>query len=546
MPAQLTYPGVYVEEIPSGVRTISGVATSITAFIGRAKKGPTEKPTTITSYGDYGRKFGGLWLESTMSYAVRDFYLNGGSQAIIIRIERNSAYASIALPTQGSSPPGDLTIRATSSGEWGNGLSVVITAVEDPTAAPGSPPLGTSDFFNLIVYEKNSEGINVKVEEHLNVSLNENDTRYLPRVLKQSSSFVEIEEDTPDSGTWTIPNGRPVNSPIQAPSSPPSPLDGTPILQQLTGGSDGDVLTSAEYLGNDDSQTGVHALKKTDLFNLLCIPPPTRLANTSPNVYQEALTICNDERAMLVVDSPIEWGTNSSQAVDNAKNGLPGLSLSGAATRNAMLHFPRVKMPDPLRDGQIDTFVPCGIVAGAIARNDTARGIWKSPAGIDVGLNGISGLQVDLSDLENGILNPLGINCLRNLPGIGRVIWGARTLRGADILADEYKYIAVRRMLLFLQESLYRGLQWVVFEPNDEPLWSQIRLNVGAFMHNLFRQGAFQGKKKDAYFVKCDSETTNQTDINSGIVNILVGFAPLKPAEFVVIKFQQMAGQIDT
>jgi phage tail sheath protein FI len=156
-------------------------------------------------------------------------------------------------------------------------------------------------------------------------------------------------------------------------------------------------------------------------------------------------------------------------------------------------------------------------------------------------------LSVDLTDNENGELNPLGINCLRAFPITGRVVWGSRTLRGADQLADEWKYIPVRRTALFIEESLYRGTQWVVFEPNDEPLWAQIRLNIGAFMNGLFRQGAFQGTTpKDAYFVKCDKETTTQTDINLGVVNIIVGFAPLKPAEFVVIKLQQMAGQIQT
>jgi phage tail sheath protein FI len=154
---------------------------------------------------------------------------------------------------------------------------------------------------------------------------------------------------------------------------------------------------------------------------------------------------------------------------------------------------------------------------------------------------------VSLTDPENGQLNPLGVNCLRALGPAGRVIWGSRTLRGADQLADEWKYVPVRRTALFIEESLYRGTQWVVFEPNDEPLWAQIRLNIGAFMHNLFRQGAFQGTTpKDAYFVKCDKETTTQNDINLGIVNIIVGFAPLKPAEFVIIKLQQMAGQIET
>jgi phage tail sheath protein FI len=185
-------------------------------------------------------------------------------------------------------------------------------------------------------------------------------------------------------------------------------------------------------------------------------------------------------------------------------------------------------------------------VAGICARTDTARGVWKAPAGLDATLTGVPKLSVALTDSENGRLNPLGINCLRAFPVGGRVVWGARTLRGADQLADQYKYIPVRRTALYIEESLFRGLKWVVFEPNDEPLWAQIRLNVGAFMHDLFRQGAFQGSSPaDAYFVKCDKETTTQNDINLGIVNVVVGFAPLKPAEFVIIKLQQIAGQIE-
>ena len=250
---------------------------------------------------------------------------------------------------------------------------------------------------------------------------------------------------------------------------------------------------------------------------------------------------------MLIVDSPAAWTANKDTAASKAKDGLGALGLSGEAARNAALYFPRVLEADPLRDSQVDTFVPCGIIAGIMARTDTARGVWKAPAGLDAAINGIQGLNVTLNDAENGLLNPLGINCLRVFPVNGRVVWGARTLRGADQLADEYKYVPVRRTALFIEESLYRGTQWVVFEPNDEPLWAQIRLNIGAFMQNLFRQGAFQGKTpRDAYFVKCDKETTTQTDINLGIVNIIVGFAPLKPAEFVVIKIQQIAGDIPT
>jgi len=173
--------------------------------------------------------------------------------------------------------------------------------------------------------------------------------------------------------------------------------------------------------------------------------------------------------------------------------------------------------------------------------------VLKAPAGTEASIGGALGVEYTLTDDQNGVLNPLGVNCIRSLPVFGIVSWGARTLRGSDEEANEYKYVPVSRMALFIEGSLYQGLQWVVFEPNDEPLWSQIRLNVGAFMQGLFRQGAFAGRSaRDAFFVKCDSETTTSTDQALGRVNIIVGFAPLRPAEFVIIQLQQIAGQSAT
>jgi phage tail sheath protein FI len=186
-------------------------------------------------------------------------------------------------------------------------------------------------------------------------------------------------------------------------------------------------------------------------------------------------------------------------------------------------------------------------MAGLFARIDGTRGVWKAPAGIEATLRGVNDLDYNVIDQENGILNPAAINCLRKFPTYGQIAWGSRTLEGADARASEWKYIPVRRLALMMEESLFRSTKWVVFEPNDEQLWAKIRLNVGAYLRSLFIQGAFQnisGNPRDSYYVKCDKETTTQDDINKGIVNIEVGFAPLKPAEFVVIKIQQMPGDI--
>ena len=252
---------------------------------------------------------------------------------------------------------------------------------------------------------------------------------------------------------------------------------------------------------------------------------------------------------MLLIDSPAAWTANPATAVATAAAGVNSLrgSVGNDDARNAAAYFPRLRMPDPLNENRLADFAPGGAVAGIIARTDAQRGVWKAPAGLDASFSGVQEFTYTLTDGGNGVLNPLGLNCLRSFPVAGNVVWGARTLAGADLLASEWKYVPVRRTALYLEESLYRGTQWVVFEPNDEPLWAQIRLNVGAFMQNLFLQGAFQGRSpKEAYLVKCDRETTTQNDINLGIVNIVVGFAPLKPAEFVVIQIQQLAGQIQT
>jgi phage tail sheath protein FI len=213
---------------------------------------------------------------------------------------------------------------------------------------------------------------------------------------------------------------------------------------------------------------------------------------------------------------------------------------------NAAAYFPRPLFPDPLQGYRPRKMPGAGAIAGLFARTDAARGIWKAPAGTDAALRGPAALEVPLTDMENGTINPLGLNANRALPVYGHVVWGARTLVGSDQMASQWKYIPVRRVALYIEESLYRGTQWVVFEPNDEPLWAQIRLNIGSFMHGMFRQGAFQGASpRQAYLVKCDSETTTEADIDLGIVNIIVGFAPLKPAEFVVIQITQLAGQLE-
>ncbi len=394
------FPGVYVEEVSAQVRSIESVHTSITAFVGRALMGPVNTPTTVRNFIEFESIFGGLWIDSTVSYAVRDFFLNGGLEAVILRLQH---------------------------------------------FADNDSPVAT--------------------------------------------------------------------------------------------GMDLDSLSPSDYIG-DGSKTGIFLLKQADIFNLLCIPPPIHGGDTDPEVYSQAVSLCIEKRAMLIMDPPSGWGTPITGAITKAIDGAAAISFPALDTRNVALYFPLVKQIDLLRNGKEELFVPCGIIAGIMARIDSTVGVWKAPAGSNAVMKGISGFQVVVNDRDNGLLNNSGINCLRNLRAHGHVIWGARTFRVSLQVNDEFKYIPVRRTALFIEESIYRGIQWAVFESNDELLWTRLRLSIESFMHNLYRQGAFPGSTpKEAYFIRCGNDTISQNDITQGKLNIIVGFAPLKPAEFVLIHF---------
>jgi uncharacterized protein len=768
-----TYPGVYIEEVPSAVRTIVGVPTSVAAFIGFSARGPTNEPVQIFSYADFERAFGGLHPDSPMSYAVSHFFLNGGAVAWIVRVANGAAVAAIELEDSFDGA-GNVVLTATARGEgaWGNGVQL---AVDFATSNPAS-------LFNLSVTEMAERGGRlqaVRSETFRNLSMDSFSPSYAVDTVNAASNLITLarpgglafntagvsesgiieaadlallgdtartlaisldggpvrEFDIWDEGdglagggfaadmtelasriearvqalapgdlayagftcgesvtgteatlTCTagdsgvdrehssvtfrsasrrnaagilslgLANGgretagaavaRPAangtlwerhDPPIDfAALDDPGALDidlvdgaGTTLANEtvalwagagdrpgdpnafaaqaqaalnalprpefagarvtavdgrlvfVPGGSDGNMRftfnsgpttgggatdfsanaedNSARYLlgsgaggaqsgavpGSDGSppmpadlegsraaKSGLYALEDVDLFNILLLP-----GQTDPALQAVALAYAEERRSFVILDLP---GT-----IDTLPEATAWLAANGSLRhRNAAAYFPRILASDPLQKNRVRAFPNSGFVAGLYSRTDGSRGVWKAPAGTEASLRSARGLEYVLTDGENGVINPLGLNALRNFPAFGPIAWGARTLLGSDALASEWKYVPIRRLALFLEESLYRGTQWVVFEPNDEPLWAQIRLNVGAFMHNLFRQGAFQGASpRDAYFVKCDSTTTTQDDINLGIVNIEVGFAPLKPAEFVIIKLEQIAGQ---
>jgi uncharacterized protein len=273
-------------------------------------------------------------------------------------------------------------------------------------------------------------------------------------------------------------------------------------------------------------------------FNLLCMPDTRVLEQAEAAVaIGAALRYCEARQAFMIVDM-----SSDADSVEGARNWMA--ANRGLASPNGAVYFPSVQVPNPLDLFRLREVAPSGALAGIYARTDATKGVWHAPAGSTAVLRGVRGLSCKLTDAENGEINPLGVNCIRSFPGAGIVSWGARTLVGGDDSSSDYMYVPVRRLALFIETSLYKGLQWAVFEPNGEPLWISIRSASGAFLESLFGQGAFQGTTAShAYFVTCDATTTTQDDIDNGRVNVTVGFAPVKPAEFVIIQLQFLTAQ---
>jgi phage tail sheath protein FI len=291
--------------------------------------------------------------------------------------------------------------------------------------------------------------------------------------------------------------------------------------------------------GLDGVRAGLEALDRVDLVNLLVLPAESAARDDAREIVAEAVGFCERRRAMLLVDPPTSW---NGMAAVRAAMAEGAEAAVGTASPNAALYAPRIRRSDPAQAGVVDTFAASAAVAGVFARTDASQGVWAAPAGTDADLRGADGLEFELGSRDAEALNELGISTLRRFPGRPPVVWGARTLAGADAAASEWKYVPVRRTALFLEEAFDRGLRWTQFEPNDETLWTAVRESVGTFLRELFRAGAFHGNAPDrAYFVKCDRETVTQHDLDTGEFTVVVGFAPIRPAEFVVLRIRARA-----
>ncbi|MCP5048733.1 MAG: hypothetical protein GY940_16300 [bacterium] len=644
--ATLSYPGVYMEEVSSGVRPIAAVGTSTAAFVGQTEKGPDDQARRITNWTEFQKHYGTFYTDSFLPQSVFHFFNNGGSQCYIARVTRSgAAVANVTVHNRAAA--NGIVFSATSKGGWGNYLYLKI---EDGTNDPGNT-------FKLSIRKQDVKDVvpsnfsnTVPMEVHDNLNMDPDSPSYVVTALKNRSNLIEA---TMDVANTVVQSGF-----HKGGFSPPATFDEaitgpqfqinidndgfqTVVLDDITAGTllsvvkdditakvsglsklkastdqtafddflcavindpvKGDYFVLTSGKDSETSSVRVQPSSAADISGLL------KLGDAYGGVSEDGLALRRPANIDVVqvgdanVNAPIAAVTAGSDGsgdldelsystvftlfdkiTDFSLLAVPGIGtptmmdLGMAYCSNRALqdvfyigdmaadedapedaevfrkllttpnsygavYFPWVKALDATGKSQEPVLLPpSGYIAGLYARIDSQRGVWKAPAGIEATINGTVGLAADLTDVEQGNLNLRNINCIRRFPGAGIVNWGARTVTSDP----EWTYVPVRRMAIMLRISIYNGIQWAVFEPNDEDLWGQLRLNLNSFMMTLFRKGAFQGSSpSDAFFVKCDSETTTQDDINLGIVNVQVGFAPLKPAEFVVVSISQKAGQ---
>ncbi|HEX5885198.1 MAG TPA: phage tail sheath subtilisin-like domain-containing protein, partial [Pyrinomonadaceae bacterium] len=554
---ELLHPGVYTLEVSSGVRPIEGVSTSTAAFIGVADKGPipgtilptgrAAQPVMVTSLTDYTRQFGGFRRDSFLTYAVRSFYENGGRRLYIVRVASGASLARVPVFSPPLSPPSStLPIVAANEGAWGNDIWIATDDSSDGDT--------TNNFKLLVMFGKTVEEARANiVETYDNVTFRSATpadpipANYVRTLVNSRSEYIAFQ----------VSPGPPVEV-TSRPTNTPRDPSGRLLPTRLAGGGDGTINT-VDFVGaaaTDSTRTGtgIHALDKITDVNLIAIPGRGDAATINAG-----MAYCKNQRALqdcfFIADVGFIDDVNGARIDGAQPQGVITVSdartfalpvaatpLDKAAGDYGAIYYPWVRAADPIGSGRNPLILlpPSGFVTGIYARIDNSRGVFKAPAGTEAGVSGALTVATTVSDTEQDQLNPIMVNVIRTVPTSGIVVWGARTI-GSN---TEWRYIPVRRMAIFLRVSIYYGIQWAVFEPNDEPLWASLRLNIRAFMLTQFRAGAFQGSKPDdAFFVKCDSTTTTQQDIDNGVVNILVGFAPLKPAEFVVLKLSQKVNQ---
>jgi phage tail sheath protein FI len=517
---EYTYPGIYLAENANLPRTVTPATTALTVFVGPYQRGPVNRAILVTSWSEFSSIFGGIDGSSLAAYAVAQFFLNGGGGAWIIRVAAEDAAPAKATIW-------GLDIEAEGPGAWGDAYSVTFTRRSETLV-------------NVeITTTTGSKTTTVELLQNLYAP----DTRTLAAAITTGSSYITAPAPDADAD---------VELPADAPDEPVA----------LTGGSDGTwTPDSFSEAVTGQFQTGGpldHIAPR--VFNIMCIPDAVWLYEEGdpvapPAIYTDAIAYCKTRQAFVLVDPPAPesatppaWApgalrlptvlppTNPSVGV------LQGLAASQGEENGpyGALYYPWLLINDPINVSRPRAVPPSGTIAGIYANTDASRGVWKAPAGTGAVLVGAVKLtDTSINDEVNGQLNVAGINCLRTFPTYGNIVWGSRTLAGADLIGSTFKYVPIRRLADFIEQSVMQSLRWAVFELNAPPLWATISMQVGAFMAGLYAAGAFGGTSAaEAYHVACDASTTSEDDMLRGIVNIVVGFQPVEPAEFVVLTVQ--------
>jgi phage tail sheath protein FI len=508
MPTYLT-PGVYVEEVQSGARPIEGVGTAVAAFVGFSGAGPFHEPTLVTSWDQYTRTFGGFTEGAYLAHAVYGYFANGGSAAYIVRVggSRDDASAPAAERAAPAAPPAELGGFLFAARPGVSGVSVEVADADGE-----NPP---EDRFKVLVRQGD------QVAETYEASTRRNVKGYLVTQAR-SSKLIEVTER---QGAQT---GRPANGTValaDAPGGAPAATGSGAVVR----------VDPAEYVGDAGARTGFGGLESIDEITMVAVPD-LMSAHRRGEIDAEGV-----RTVQLAVISHCEQ-MGDRVAVLDAPPGLTAQQVrdwrndeAGYDSRYAALYYPWIKVFDPAA-GRNTTVPPSGHIAGVWARSDAERGVHKAPA--NEVIRGAVDLELRLGKGEQDLLNPIGVNCVRAFPGRGIRIWGARTLSSDPA----WRYLNVRRLFNYLEESILLGTQWVVFEPNDDRLWSSIRRNVTAFLSEEWRRGALFGRTaEEAFYVKCDRDNNPQESIDQGRVVCEIGVSPVKPAEFVVFRLAQFS-----
>jgi phage tail sheath protein FI len=498
MPQYLS-PGVYVEEVEAGSRPIEGVGTAVAAFVGLAQRGPSNTPVLVTNWTQFASTFGDFMEGSYLAHAVYGYFLNGGGTAYVIRIgaDGTAPAARLELPSTTDSSLPAFRVVALEPGAAGDSISIEI-------AEPSEPSPGT---FKLVVLVDGKEE-----EVYDNVSLKKGKQSVFAQT--KTSRRIRLEE---------------VAKSELVPAVGKHPLVGGTPSGALR-------VTPDEYAGNAADRTGFGGLETVDEVTMVTAPDLMSLyqrgivdlegVKTVQLAMMAHCELMGDRVAIL--DTPPDFGP---QQVKEWRT-----DRAGYDSKYAALYWPWVKVFDPLA-GRAVFAPPCGHMAGIWARNDGERGVHKAPANEVV--RGAIALETQITKGEHDLLNPLGINCIRAFPGRGIRVWGARTL-SSDAA---WRYLNVRRLFNYIEESILEGTAWVVFEPNDMALWERVKRTIDAFLVRVWRDGAlFGATPSEAFFVKCDGENNTAETIDAGQLIIDIGIAPVKPAEFVIFRIAQFSG----